>query len=208
MNRVVLICLISVFTFSNIFGQNKNKQPKTKISVLFIGNSLTYANNLPKLVANNAKKYGVKMEVKMIAFPNYAIMDHWNDGKIQQLIAKNKFDYIIIQQGPSSQKNGRNMLIDYGKKFSVISKLNNSKLCFFMVWPSLNYYHTFDGVIKNYTDAARITNSILIPVGKIWKDYFNQTQDHSYYGADGFHPSLKGSKAAAQVIINYLLKKL
>ena len=126
-------------------------------------------------------------------------------GQIQKLIASKKYDFVIIQQGPSSQNNGRNMLIEYGKKYNSICKLNNTKLCYFMVWPSLNYYHTFDGVIKNHKDAASINNSILLPVGEVWKDYFDRTDDFQYYSSDGFHPSLEGSQMAAKVIVEYLL---
>ncbi|WP_243835861.1 SGNH/GDSL hydrolase family protein [Gelidibacter sediminis] len=96
------------------------------------------------------------------------------------------------------------MLIDYGKKFDRIGQQNESKLCYFMVWPSLNNYHTFDGVIKTHTDAAAINNAMLVPVGEVWKTHFDSTKDFQYYGPDGFHPSLEGSKRAAKVIVNAL----
>lgn len=76
-----------------------------------------------------------------------------------------------------------------------------------MVWPSLAYYHTFDGVIKNYTDAALFNNSILLPVGLVWKKYIEATNSHEYYSSDRFHPSIKGSQVAAQIIFEHLFKK-
>ena len=36
-----------------------------------------------------------------------AIMDHWNDGEVQKEIIRNQYDFVIVQQGPSSQQNGR-----------------------------------------------------------------------------------------------------
>ena len=207
MNKLILLFWALIITYSDSYSQQKisNNVSKTDINILFIGNSLTYTNNLPELVKKSAKLQGIEIHYKMIAFPNYAIIDHWNDGEAQKLIASQKYDFVIIQQGPSSQNNGRNMLIEYGKKYSSICKLNNSKLCYFMVWPSLNYYHTFDGVIKNHKDAASINNSILLPVGEVWKDYFDRTDDFQYYSSDGFHPSLEGSQVAAKVIVEYLL---
>ena len=206
MNKLILLFCALTFTYSNLYSQPKNRNtvPKTDIHILFIGNSLTYTNNLPELVKNRAKQQGIEVVSKMIALPNYAIIDHWNDGEVQNLIASEKYDFVIIQQGPSSQDNGRKSLIEDGKKFSRLCELNNAKLCYFMVWPSLNYYHTFDGVIKNHRDAASLNNSILLPVGEVWKDYFDRTDDFQYYGADGFHPSLEGSQQAAKVIVEYL----
>jgi len=207
MNKLIILFCALIITYSDSYSQQKNSDnaSKTGINILFVGNSLTYTNNLPELVKRSAKLQGIEIDYKMIAFPNYAIIDHWNDGEVQKLIASKKHDFVIIQQGPSSQNNGRNMLIEYGKKYSSLCKLNNTKLCYFMVWPSLNYYHTFDGVIKNYKDAALINNSILLPVGEVWKDYFDRTDDFQYYSSDGFHPSLEGSQIAAKVIVEYLL---
>jgi len=207
MNKLIILFCGLIITYSDSYSQQKFRinASKTNINILFIGNSLTYTNNLPELVKKSAKLQGIEIDSKMIALPNYAIIDHWNDGEVQKLITSKKYDFVIIQQGPSSQNNGRNMLIEYGKKYSSICKLNNAKLCYFMVWPSLSYYHTFDGVIKNHKDAASINNSILLPVGEVWKDYFDRTDDFQYYSSDGFHPSLEGSQIAAKVIVEYLL---
>ncbi len=207
MNKLIILFCTLLIIYSNSYSQQKlsKNTSKTDFNILFIGNSLTYINNLPKLVKENAKLQGIEIDAKMIAFPNYAIIDHWNDGEVQKLITSKKYDFVIIQQGPSSQNNGRKMLIEYGEKYSALCKLNDTKLCYFMVWPSLNNYHTFDDVIKNYKDAASINNSILLPVGEVWKAYFDRTNDFQYYSSDGFHPSLKGSLITAKVIVESLL---
>ncbi len=204
MQKLLILFFVLILNHSTSYSQ---QEKSNSISILFIGNSLTYTNNLPKLVKKNASLHGVKISTKMIAYANYAIEDHWNDKKVQQLISSKKFDYVIIQQGPSSQDNGRKMLIEYGEKFSSLCKLNNIQLCYFMVWPSISYYHTFDGVIKNHRDAAIINSAILLPVGKIWKEHIDTSNSYNYYGPDMFHPSLKGSKAAAKVIVAYLFKE-
>lgn len=207
MRKYIFLIFISVLWYNCYSYQQsliKNTGTST-INILFIGNSLTYYNDLPKLVKKYANKKGIKVKTEMIAYPNYAIMDHWNDGKAQKLISSNNYDYVIIQQGPSSQREGRKVLIEYGKRFNSLCKKNNSKLCYYMVWPSMNYYYTFDDVIKNHTDAASINNAILLPVGEIWKTHFDKTNNFDYYNSDGFHPSLKGSKKAAEIIVESLL---
>ncbi len=179
------------------------------INILFVGNSLTYSNDLPKLVYEFAKTKDVEISTKMIAKPNYAIIDHLDNGsQVITEINSKKYDYVVIQQGPSSQSEGRKLLFEGGKRFSEICKKNDAELVFFMVWPSRAYYHTFDGVIKNHTEAALEYEAILSPVGKQWKDYFDNTGDFSYYGPDQFHPSLEGSNAAAMIIFDTLLKTL
>lgn len=183
----------------------ENQLSDTDFNILFVGNSLTHSNDLPGLVRKYAReKKNLTIGTKMVAEGGYAIIDHWNDGRIQKDIASTKFDFVVIQQGPSSQDFGRQVLIQYGAKIKELCNENDAKLAYFMVWPSLHYYETFDGVIKNHKDAAAMNNSILCPVGKVWKEYFDSTDDFSYYGGDGFHPSRKGSEVAANVIMNSL----
>ena len=175
-------------------------------SILFIGNSLTYYNDLPSLVARIARDNGIEIKTEMIAYANYALEDHWNDGRIQQLIATKKYDFVIVQQGPSSQPDGRSMLLNDAAKIKALCTKHNTKLAFFMVWPAFANFSNFDGVIKNYTDAAATTHSLLCPVGKVWKEHFLATGDYSYYGTDMFHPSQKGSESAALIIFQTLFK--
>jgi lysophospholipase L1-like esterase len=99
------------------------------------------------------------------------------------------------------------MLLTYGAKIKSLCETHHVKLAFFMVWPSKANYSMFDGVIANYTLASEQTNSLLCPVGKVWKEHFDSTNDFSYYGPDNFHPSPEGSQVAAQVIYDALLKR-
>ncbi len=188
-------------------NQKKGSIKEVEYSLLFVGNSLTYFNNLPKLVEENARAKGIILKTKMLAFGNYAIVDHWADGEVQKLIKSKEYDYVIIQQGPSSQQDGYQMLVNAGKLYSDLCKANDAKLAYFMVWPSLTYYHTFDGVIANYTAGAEANDAILSPVGKVWKEHFDTTGDFSYYGSDNFHPSLTGSLVAADVIVDSLFEE-
>lgn len=172
--------------------------------ILFVGNSLTYYNDLPQIVEAIASEDNISVSTTTLAYPNYAIVDHWADGQVQTLVQSGKYDYVVIQQGPSSQQDGYDTLVHDGKAYADLCKAHGTKLAYFMVWPSRNYYHTFDGVIANYTAGATTNNTILCPVGKIWKDHFDTTGDFSYYGPDQFHPSKAGSKRAAEIIVDYL----
>jgi hypothetical protein len=201
MNNLKYILVLSIYFVCSSFTL---VDPDFKI--LFVGNSLTYTNDLPKMVKKAAGQKGLNIKVEMLAYPNYALIDHWEDAKVQKMISNNNYDLIIVQQGPSSQAYGRKVLLEYGKKFSDLCENNYCKSGYFMVWPSKKYFHTFDGVIKNYREASETHDAILFPVGEVWKDYFDTTGDFSYYGPDQFHPSKKGSLAAAEVIVEVLIQ--
>ncbi|MDG1729267.1 MAG: SGNH/GDSL hydrolase family protein [Algibacter sp.] len=199
--------ILITFVLSFVFHAEGQINKET-YNLLFIGNSLTSTNNLPLIIKTKAKYSGYNIETEMITLPNYAISDHWKKGEVQNLIRSKKYDVVIIQQGPSSQSKGRQILIDYGKKYNAICKENKALLAYFMVWPSLQNYDTFDDVIKNYEIAAVENDAILCPVGKHWKHYFESSKKFDYYGVDNFHPSKKGSEVAAKIILNNVLKHL
>jgi len=207
----VLACVAILCMTSGACKKSKINPPIAPIvysdsakTILFVGNSLTYFNDLPKLVARAGMNRGIEIRTEMIAKPNYALEDHWNEGYMQLMIARNKYDFVVVQQGPSSQADGRIMLLDYGARIKNICIPQNTQLAFFMVWPAFSNLHTFDGVINNYTAAAAATNSLLCPVGKLWKEHFLSTGDYSYYGPDMFHPSQAGSEHAAMIIFETL----
>ncbi len=205
----LLLCLCSLYPIFPNSGDNTLAAFSPKpIKILFVGNSLTYTNQLPLLVEKEAKEHGLIVHTSLVAYPNYAIEDHWNDGKVRQLLEKERYDFLILQQGPSSLAEGRQMLLDYGAKFKSVCEAQQTQLVFYMVWPSLRYYQSFDKVIQNYTNAAQSTDALLCPVGSVWKAYIEQTKDRSYYGPDGFHPSEKGSTVAAQVIVKTLFPEI
>ena len=204
--RILFLLLFAIIYSFGCLENSNSPNSKTIVKILFIGNSLTYTNDLPKLVRLKAKENGVIIKTKIIAKPNYAIVDHLSEGSIQKELQSKEYDFIIIQQGPSSQAEGRELLIESGKKINSLIKNTKTRLVYFMVWPSLNYYQSFSGVIKNHQDAARLNNTILCPVGEVWKAHFDATNNFDYYSPDGFHPSLKGSKVAAKVIVKTLFK--
>lgn len=173
-------------------------------SILFVGNSLTYSNDLPRMVEKIGKTAGIKLKTRCLCFPNYGLEDHWTEGKVSKLIEKEEFDFVVFQQGPSSQAYGRSSLIDFGGRITELAESHDTKAAYFMVWPSLQYYHTFAGVIKNHSDAAKQSGAMLIPAGEHWKAYREVEGLDNLYGPDGFHPSKTGSFLAALTIISTL----
>lgn len=173
-------------------------------SVLFVGNSLTYTYNVPTVLEMIGAKFGEKITTVSLTKPNYALEDHWNEGRLQKLIQSGRFNQVIVQQGPSSQPPGRASLIAYGKKIKTVCDAASTSLGFYMVWPSKYYYRTFDGVIANYTEAAKTNQSMLFPAGVVWKAYDKLEKKESLYGPDQFHPSPAGSFLAALTIFHKL----
>lgn len=199
-----MACLVLSLFWEPVFARKPDKDPEKHYTVLFIGNSLTYTNDLPELVEKAAKKQGIRIEADMLAHADFGLEDHWNSGELPGVISSRQYDYVVVQQGPSSQADGKASLLYYGEKIKTLCDSNGSTMALFMVWPSLFNFKTFEGVIHHYTEAASALGVKLCPVGQVWKDQVDRENDFSYYGPDFFHPSLQGSQAAAEVIVKSL----
>ncbi|MFN8347923.1 MAG: hypothetical protein U0X91_23160 [Spirosomataceae bacterium] len=179
----------------------------TEIRVLYVGNSLTYTNDLPQLVQDIGRSEQVPIRYKSLLFPNYSLEDHWKEGKVQQEIESGQYDFIVAQQGPSALPESQVLLLEYTKKIAELCQKHHTKLALYMVWPSLTRSFDLDNVIFSYTQAAVKTNSLLCPAGLAWKYAWQADPKIALYGNDGFHPATKGSLLAAMVVYASLFQK-
>ena len=173
--------------------------------VLFIGNSLTYSNNLPAIVEALAAASGQKRLVyRAVVFGGFSLEDHWNQGDARQAIAQGDWDVVVLQQGPSASTEGRQSLLDYTRRFAQEIRRVGARPALYMVWPNVSRSQDFDGVRESYTQAAAETNGLLFPVGEAWRAAWRRDPKLKLYSADGLHPTLAGSYLAALVIYEQL----
>ncbi|HEU5291483.1 MAG TPA: hypothetical protein VFU05_12625 [Cyclobacteriaceae bacterium] len=197
------ISFIIVFLIASV----TQAQHQKKVNILFLGNSLTYANNLPELVKQVAASDSVEMNYRSICFPNYALIDHWKDGNAQKEIESDKYNFVIVQQGPSSQEEGRAYLIEWGLKFDSLCDKHHSKLVSYMVWPSKERSLDFQGVYDSYKLLADSAKAIFSPAGQAWQVLWQENPEFKLYSEDNFHPNYRGSLLAALVIYGSVMKK-
>jgi hypothetical protein len=212
LNRVKKLVYSSLFLFLFVLipltqVKSQIQSSPEKLKVLFVGNSLTYVNNLPEIVNGLARSAKKKFTYKMVAYPNFSLEDHWNKGEVQKILAKEKWNYVVMQQGPSSQMDGRIVLLDYAKKFAEPIAKAGAKSAFYMVWSSADRLKDFAGVYQNYKDAAQENNGLFLPAGEAWIAAWKKDPKIDLYGADRFHPSPVGSYLAALVIFQQLFNQ-
>lgn len=166
--------------------------------VLFIGNSLTFANDLPAMVCALARSAGRQAICESVAKPDFGLEEHWNDGDARRAISRG-WDVVVLQQGPSALPESRRLLIAYTRRFDAEIKKAGARTALFMVWPSRARRGDFAGVSQSYAAAARDVNAVLLPAGDAWRAAWATDSGLQLYGPDGFHPSPIGTYLAALV---------
>lgn len=174
------------------------------LRLLFIGNSLTYSNELPEMVGRLLERAGVAVgRIESRARPNFGLSDHWRSKKTMDAIASGDWDIVILQQGPSATE-GRPSLLEYSRLFASEIRKAGARPALYMVWPSAQRLRDFPGVVDSYRAAAGEIDGRLFPVGEAWLAAWQHDPKLELYGRDGFHPSRLGTYLAALVIYQQL----
>lgn len=172
--------------------------------VLFVGNSLTYVNDLPGMVERLLELGGMPdFHVAAVAEANYGLPDHWADGDALEWIRAGGWEVVVLQQGPSATE-GRPYLLEYAALFAGESRAVGAEPALYMVWPAVQRSFDFDGVLDSYRTAAEQVDGFFYPAGEAWRIAWESDPDLALYGPDGFHPSLLGTYLAALVIYEQL----
>ncbi len=176
------------------------------VRVLFVGNSLTYVNDLPAMIEAVAAQAGVKGRVtcRAIALPDFGLEEHWNDGRAVGAIRDGRWTYVVLQQGPTSLPESESVLRTYTKKFAFEARAHGASVALYSVWPPLARFGSFDAVTASYAHAAADVGGLLVPVGEAWRAAWRRDQSLGLYGPDGFHPSPLGTYIAALVFFERL----
>jgi hypothetical protein len=170
--------------------------------VLFIGNSLTFANDLPKLVEAVSRRggEGAALVTTLLAAPDFALEDHYRQKGLLARLERERFDDVVLQQGPSSLPESRANLVEWSKRFAARIRVAGGRPALFTVWPATARSGDFPRVVTSYAEAARAVDGLLLPAGAAWQAAWRLEPSLGLYGSDGFHPSPLGSYLAALVI--------
>ena len=168
--------------------------------VLFIGNSLTYVNDLPGIVEAFAAAGNRPATCRAVVGGGMSLEDHWNGGAAVKALELEKWDFVILQQGPSASLEGRGLLLRYVRRFDRLIRRAGAKPALYMVWPSSARRRDLPGVSESYRLAARDIGAALLPAGEAWRIAEKKGLKVQLYSEDGLHPSAAGSYLAAAVI--------
>ncbi|HET9034474.1 MAG TPA: hypothetical protein VFN25_16415 [Dokdonella sp.] len=175
--------------------------------ILFIGNSLTYANDLPLMVQAIAAQSGKVLAADAITLAGAALEDHFHQATAHAALANGGYQWVIMQQGPSTLPRSQNNLRTWAGHFDPLIRAGGARPALYMVWPDAFQGGSFNDVRDAYSNAASAINGMFIPAGESWREAWRENPDLPLYSADQFHPSALGSYAAGLSIFAELYQQ-
>lgn len=173
--------------------------PAGGIHVLFVGNSLTYVNDLPRTVEAIATAAGDTVRTAMEAGPNLALIDHLNGAtNAAETIRRGSWRFVVLQQGPTPAGICRDSLVLWTRMFDERIRAAGAEPAVMMTWPAAaGGGAAFDEVRESFVAAAAAVNGVFLPAGEAWRSAWREDPSLALYGPDQFHPSVVGTFLAA-----------
>ncbi len=193
------------------------------VSVLFIGNSYTYVNDLPTLLATIASSNGDFVSHDSQTPGGATFQVHAGNSVTYQKIQQEAWDFVVLQAQsqepsfPDVQVNTSTLPFAQQLADSVYANNFCSEVLFFMTWgrengdPQWQPISTFEGMNTRLRNAyLRMADSVqgsVSPVGSAWRFVRENYPTIQLYSADGSHPSYAGSYLAACTFYSAIFRK-
>ena len=114
-------------------------------------------------------------------------------------------DWVVMQQGPSSLPANQEHLQYWADTLGQGMRAVGAEPALFMVWPGLDRWEAYPDVLDAYLGAATRVEGAFLPAGEALRLLQERDPVLTPFGADGFHPSERGSLLAALTIAATLL---
>ena len=188
--------------------QNGSGRP---MRVLFIGNSYTYVNDLPMVIADLAAAAHDARETRpfkpdVVLVGGSTLEAHLARPDALPAIARGGWDAIVLQEQSTRPITDPDKMWRDVRTFADAAKKVNAKLVLYETWAREASPQLQDSLTHVYHKAASNVGATLAPVGEVWAAFRVQEGPispgaHSVlFFSDGSHPSPAGTYLAAAVM--------
>ena len=172
---------------------------KQALSILFIGNSHTYYNDMPEMVRQRAAGDGFDCHVAMIAHGGWFLEQHVKEPDVRFNILFGHYDYVVLQDHTHPMA-PEEELVPAAAMLNVWIREAGSIPVIYETWAKKDAPEDQDNMNRVHRKAADTIGALLAPVGENWRAYQADRPNLEMYAVDGKHASEDGSDFAAKCI--------
>jgi hypothetical protein len=214
-----ILLTFAVLCAASIHGNNRT------VRVLFIGNSLTAANNLPGMLADIVKSHGHKLIYDAYTPGGARLVQHAADAKVLEKLREQPWDFVVLQEQSQfpgfSHKQLSTDVFPYAKRLAEAAREahRHTSVVFYMAMARRNgdpankhvspELLTYKGMQKRvnrcYLEMAKDNHGLIAPVGEVWKTVRTQNPNLDLY-SDDIHPNKSGTYLAACIFYATLFR--
>lgn len=204
MIRRTFLAVLLVFA---ALGGGRAAEPQP-LHILFIGNSYTYGNDLPAMLAELATAGKQQpLELGRELKGGYTLEKHWKDGNAVKKIAEKKWDIVVLQEHSLRPITDRPLMAEYAGKFDAEIKKQGAKTMLYLTWARQDKGDTQGTLSKAYLDLGKDLKASVAPAGVAWELALKGDDKLALHVADKSHPNKTGTYLTACVFYGALFGK-
>lgn len=205
MHRLILIAMLMALLHVPV----TNAENSDNVDVLFVGNSLTYYNDMPAMVSAlyEAHRPAVKVQAKVVAQPGASIADHLSDKEFNNVLETGDFDFVVVQEIGGwplcpDDFEGCQGSVPALKKAFALSRAARAKPIWYSTWQANR--EAQEALSNLVRDIAVDDNVTVADAGAAIYEFGKPNGIDGVLEKDG-HPDCLGSWVAAVTIANAML---
>ncbi len=175
----------------------KRSPGKSKLDVLFIGNSFTARNDLPGLIEKLAAARGKTLRHRLISTGGASLRTHWNAGEAPKAIREGGYDTVVLQEQSTLPVKNADRMHENVRLFDEAIAAAGAKTVLYMTWARRNAPEAQQVITGAYIGIGRELGATVVPVGLAWQDLLRKHEGPVLHDRDQSHPTLAGSYLAA-----------
>ncbi len=176
------------------------------LRVLFIGNSLTYYNDLSGLVQQLSMKEERPLEVDSVTVANATLAFHWTSSSARKRLQRSRWDFVVLQEYSTlAADNPEKMRADY-LRFAGEVKGAGAQPIIFENWTHAGRPQDMPGMHQTYEEVQEETGGELAAIGTAWARGRKEHPEIKMF-EDEKHPSVAGTYLTACVLYKTLYHK-
>ena len=178
------------------------------LRILWIGNSYTYVNDLPRTLTALALAAGEDRvpAITAVLKGGQFLRGHAARPDLAALIAQG-WDYVVLQDQSLAPIQQPDTLLTYGTRLGEMARAAGARVLLYVTWPRRDTPEQADSILAGYARLAARLNATLVPVGPAWMAMRQEAPTASLYLDDGSHPTPIGTFVAASVFYGVLYGK-
>jgi hypothetical protein len=178
------------------------------LRILWIGNSYTYVNELPKIISMLADSSHLDRmpAITGILKGGETLKGHWANPVLQKAFEE-KWDIVVAQEQSTTPIDAPDSMFKYGKLIADAAHKSGARVVLYVSWPQKTRAAAEDTIVASYKKLGEATHASLALAGRAWLDVIAQDPSVELYQKDGSHPLPQGSYIAACVFYEVLFGK-
>lgn len=183
--------------------------------ILMLGNSLTFANNMPRMLAEltgaevaHHTRGGARLSEQLNPKTKLG-------AQTQAALTQEHWDYVVLQEMSHGPVSSQERFLSSVERLCAIIRENGAVPILYATWcyqrgsaalaaKNWDYDVMARGLADAYRKAEENNHALLAEVGR---RFYELSDAKNLYAADGVHPNEEGSRLAAEIIAAVIQKQ-